>query len=446
MLRKVLKTIKKNNMLKAGDKVVCALSGGADSMALLCALYELKDDLGILLCAAHMNHSIRGADADADEKFAADFCKSLGVEIFTKKVNVPLIAKETGISEEECGRYERYRFFNQVCENVGGALIATGHHKNDNAETVLFNLFRGSGSRGLGGIAYKRDNIIRPLLDVTRADTENYLMQKNIAWREDKTNFQCEYTRNKIRLVILKDIEKCFPEAVEKIALCSEAVRTDDEYLQQIAENSGAFENGCIYEEKFANLHESIRRRVIINALKEWGLSPDRERINAVYSIVTGPTGKYRDLGKGVRVVNNYGSVSLLEKSSFCPEDVTYNIKSGESLEIKVFEGSWSIKTVDKSQKIRDNKMMILLDADKLGDEVSVRCRKDGDYISPLGMDGKKKLKKVFIDLKIPKEKRDRISMLAYKDEILFIPGIRKTKNYLPDNNTKKFLVAEYKG
>lgn len=446
MLRRVLETIKENSMLKAGDKVVCALSGGADSMALLCALYEIKDDIGIEVYAAHLNHSIRGEAADGDYEFVRDFCEKKGIELFYKKVDVPRAAKERHKSEEEVGRDERYRLFYETAEKLGGALIATGHHRNDNAETVLFNLFRGSGSRGLRGIPYKRGNIIRPLLDVTREDTENYLKSKGVAWREDATNKECKYARNKIRLVILKEIEKLFPDAVGKIAAAAKAVRIDDDYLTKAARESGAFEKGVIIAEKFIPLHESLKRRVIIEALSEWGaIDIDSEKIKAVYETVLGQTGKGRDIGNNIRVVNNYGTVSKEEKNTFSKKDEKHTINFEKSLEIQVSEGVWSIKTVDKTQKMRDNKMMILLDADKLKDEVLIRYREDGDYISPVGMAGTKKLKKVFIDLKIPKEKRDKISMLAMGNEILFVPGIRKTKNYLPDEKTGKILVAEYK-
>lgn len=446
MLKRVLETIKENNMLKAGDKVVCALSGGADSMALLCALYEIKDNIGIEVYAAHLNHSVRGKAADEDYEFVKEFCEKKGIELFYKKVDVPKLSKELHKGEEEVGRDERYKLFYEAAEKLGGALIATGHHRNDNAETILFNLFRGSGSRGLGGIRYKRGNVIRPLLDVTREDTENFLKSRGISWREDDTNKKCIYARNKIRLVILKEIERFFPDAAAKIVSAAKIVRIDDDYLTEAAKNTGAFENGAIVAAKFLPLHESLRRRVIIEALEAWDIGDiNAEKIKAVYETVLGQTGKGRDLGNNIRIVNNYGTVSKKEKNEVEKRRLNHTVNSEESLEIQASEGEWSIKTVDKTEKMRDNKMMILLDADKLKNEVSVRCRQDGDYISPCGMAGTKKLKKVFIDLKIPKEKRDMISMLTMGSEVLFIPGIRKTKNYLPDESTKRVLIAEYK-
>ncbi|MBR5535914.1 MAG: tRNA lysidine(34) synthetase TilS [Clostridia bacterium] len=334
MLTRVLETIKENSMLKAGDNVICAVSGGADSMALLCALYEIKDELGIKVYAAHLNHSIRGDEAEGDYLFVKNFCQERGIELFYRKVDIPYLAIKMHKSEEEAGREERYRLFYESAEKLGGAKIATGHHKNDRAETVLFNLFRGSGARGMRGIPYKRDNIIRPLLDISRRDTEKFLEQRGILWREDATNKECIYSRNRIRLVILKEIEKLFPDAVEKIVSAAEAVRLDDEYLTHLARESGAFDPGVIDKEKFISLHPSLQGRIIIDALKYWGVSDiNAEKMRAVSECVLGATGKRRDLGDGVRIENSYGKIKKVSPDIFKKSE-EYIFPVCESLEI----------------------------------------------------------------------------------------------------------------
>lgn len=444
MLDKVIRTIKDKNMIKAGDNVICALSGGADSMALLYALYKTREELGFSLYAAHLNHSVRGADADEDALFVEDFCKNIGIKIFLKKVDVPKLAKERGIGEEECGREERYRFFEETAQSLGGGKIATGHHMNDRAETVLFNLFRGSGS--VKGIPYTRGNIIRPLMNVTRKETEEYLIKNNISWREDYTNKECKYSRNVIRNVIFNEIEKNFPKAVEKIVKSEELAREDNEYLDMLASSSGAFVKGEIIKDKFICLHECLKRRVIVAALREWNCPEiDGETVNAVYETVMGQTGKGRDLKGGIRVYNNYSKIICKQTDKIKSLEYEQVVNLGENLEISAFDGIWTVKTVDKKQKMRDNKTMIILDADKLGGKVSVRQRKDGDYIYPKGLGGKKKIKQLFIDLKIPREKRDEISLLAMGSEVLFIPTIRGTEKYQPDEKTEKYFVAEFK-
>ncbi len=441
MLDKVLATIKQYNMLKAGDKVICALSGGADSMALLSALYELRDELGIELYAAHLNHSIRGTDADMDEEFVKSFCQSLGVELFVKKCNIPLISQKEHIGEEECGRRERYKFFFEICLRLGGGIIATGHHINDRAETVLLNLFRGSGS--LKGVPLVRGNIIRPLARVTKKEAEEYLLKKGISWREDYTNKENKYTRNNLRNTVIPLIEKFFPKASEKIAKCEEYAKEDDEYLCLIAQNSGAFCDSILYVEKFLPLHRAVKRRVAIKALEQWGAEVSDSSIDALFSIAEGESGKERNLGNSVTIIKNYACVAKKNVKK-CKTNEEIVIKLCENLELSALNGSWRVKIVDKTEKIRDNNRIVILDAEKLGDEVAIRKRKDGDYISPKGMKGKKKLKALFIDLKIPREKRDEITLLAKDGEVLFIPGIRKTNNYSPTENTKKFFIAEY--
>jgi tRNA(Ile)-lysidine synthase len=288
--------------------------------------------------------------------------------------------------------------------------------------------------------------IIRPLLDVTKRDIEAFLSQRGISWREDSTNKDCVYSRNKIRNIILKEIEENFPDATEKIASAANILRVDDDCLTMLARESDAFKDGVLYADRLKKLHEAVCRRVIIDALNCWGVRDiDFVKIKIVQEAAKGGSGKLYDVGGGVRIIQSYGKISRHEEPRENLLGLKIPVKVGESLEITAFEGIWSIKTVDKMQKMRDNKMRILLDAEKLDENLFVRLRQDGDFISPFGMDGTKKLKKVFIDLKIPKEKRDRISMLTMGDEVLFIPGIRKTKNYLPDENTRKILVAEYK-
>ncbi len=445
MLLRVLETIENKKMLKAGDSVICAVSGGADSMALLCVLYELREKLGIKLFAANVNHSIRGEEGDSDSEFVRDFCLEKGIELFYKKVDVPRLAKERQIGEEECGRIERYRFFDSIAKELGGALIATAHHQGDNAETVLFNLFRGSGPKGICGIPYKRDNIIRPLLNVSKDDIKSYLTDNHIPWCEDSTNNDCDYTRNKIRNKVLYEVKKFFPKAEEKILATCDLIREDDEYLTYLAKASGAFCEGVILKDVFLKLPESLRRRVVAEALNSWNVSEiDTKKIKAVYDIILGSTGKGIDLGADIRIVQSYGKIYKTEKNTAQASLEEYILKNGENLEISTSDGIWRIKTVDKTFKMRDNKMMTFFDAELLPESLVIRKRKEGDFMHPYGMDGKKKIKKIFIDLKIRKEVRDNILMLATEDEVLFIPGVRKSSQYQPTEKTKKFLCVEF--
>ena len=203
VINKVKQTIKRYDLIKEGDSVLVGLSGGADSVALCHILHTM----GINIVAAHLNHNIRGEEAKRDEEFAKTFAKKLGVRFVSKSVNVRELAKNTGMSDEMAGREARYAFFDDVCKSYGLTKIATAHNRNDRAETILMNLMRGSTMSGLSGIPYKRDNIIRPILDLTRAEIESYCDSMGLLYVTDSTNAADDYTRNKIRHKLLPLIE-----------------------------------------------------------------------------------------------------------------------------------------------------------------------------------------------------------------------------------------------
>ena len=248
-----------------------------------------------------------------------------------------------------------------------------------------------------------------------------------------------------MRNIVLFEAENIFPKAEEKISAVSQMLRQDDEYLNELATKSGAFEDGVILKDEFVKLPESLRRRVVAEALNRWQVREiDTKKIKAVYDIILGGTGKGVDLGSNIRIVQSYGKIYKTEKKPSENHGEKYIFKNGENLEISTSDGVWSIKTVDKTVKMRDNKMMTFFDAELLPESLVIRGREEGDFMYPYGMDGKKKIKKIFIDLKIRKEIRDKILMLANNDEILFIPGVRKSAKYQPSEKTKKFLYVEF--
>ncbi|MBR6645957.1 MAG: tRNA lysidine(34) synthetase TilS, partial [Clostridia bacterium] len=199
ILDKVCKTIEKHNLLTFGDSVLCALSGGADSVCLLRVLCLLKEKYDLKIFAAHINHMLRGESADSDEEFAKELCKNFDVPFYSKKIDVLKYAKEHSQSTEEAGREVRYNFFYELCDTYNINKIATAHNLNDNTETVVMRFIRGTGINGLSGIPYKNNNIIRPILDLSRKEIEAFLKDENISFVTDKTNFEPVYFRNKVR-------------------------------------------------------------------------------------------------------------------------------------------------------------------------------------------------------------------------------------------------------
>ena len=234
MENKALKTVEKYNMLSYGDKIVIGLSGGADSSALFHFLVSLREKYGLTIIACHVNHMLRGAEADRDESFVRSLCESEGVEFKLLRVDVAAIAQRNKESTEKCGRDIRYAFFDEIASSCGGK-IATAHTASDNAETVLFNMTRGCGIKGLCGIPPVRDNIIRPLIEVTRSEIEEYCNRNGLKYVDDSTNFTREYTRNKLRLDVVKVLKEINPSFEATVSAMSDRMRIQAEHLDSIA-------------------------------------------------------------------------------------------------------------------------------------------------------------------------------------------------------------------
>ena len=233
---RVLDTIKKYNMLESGDKVVVGVSGGPDSMTLLNILYNLKEKLNITIYVAHINHMIR-KEADSETEYVINSCGKLGIEVFVKKTHVEDEAKKLRIGTEEAGRNIRYKFFDEVAQKTESNKIATAHNSNDNAETVLMNIIRGTSISGLKGIEKVRDNkFIRPLIETSREEIEKYCEAKNLQPMYDKSNKENIYTRNKIRNLLIPYLQKEFnPNIIHGINRLSELATAEDEFLNKIA-------------------------------------------------------------------------------------------------------------------------------------------------------------------------------------------------------------------
>ena len=288
MKEKVLRTIKENNLIETGDKLVLGVSGGPDSTAMLNVLNEIKDEIKFEIVVAHINHMIR-EEAEADEEYVKNMCNKLNVEFYSKRIDVQKLANTNKAGLEETGRKVRYEFFEEVLKNTKSNKIAIAHNKNDKAETVLMNILRGSGIQGLRGIELKNKHYIRPLLECERNEIEDYCTQKNLNPRIDKTNFENEYTRNKVRNIVIPYIQKEFnPNIIETINRLSELTKQEDEYLK--TETKKVY-NTILVEEKpeeiilnlkgFNKQEKLIKSRIIMYSIsKIFGTSKDIEKIH----------------------------------------------------------------------------------------------------------------------------------------------------------------------
>ena len=282
MKQKVIETIKKYNLIEKGDKIVVGVSGGPDSITLLNILKELKEnnelDIKFDIYVAHINHLIR-KEATSDEEYVKKYCQNNNIECFIKRVKVEEIAKQEKIGTEEAGRNTRYKFFNEILKKTNSNKVAIAHNKNDNAETILMNLLRGSGSKGLKGIEVKRDNIIRPLIECNRLEIEEYCEKNNLKPRIDRTNKENIYTRNKIRNLLIPYIEKEFnPNIIETLDRLSKVIKEENDYLEKIVKET--YKEILVQEsekskqiildlKKFNNLEKVIKNRIVLYTINK---------------------------------------------------------------------------------------------------------------------------------------------------------------------------------
>ena len=270
----VLDYIKKNNLIRENDKILVAVSGGPDSICLLNILYNIKERLKIELYVAHVNHLIR-KEAKSDAEFVKEFCDSKNIEFFYKECDVKEKAQTEKISTEEAGRNARYEFFEEIANKYNINKIAIGHNKNDLAETLIMNILRGTGTQGLKAILNKNGKYIRPLLDVDREKIEEYCEKNNLKPRIDLTNFENNYTRNKIRNIVIPYVKKEFnPNIVETLTRLSQIVTEEQDFINLEVEKaykkillSEESENIKISGKKFVEIHTAIQKRTILHII-----------------------------------------------------------------------------------------------------------------------------------------------------------------------------------
>ncbi len=455
MYKKVMSYIKDNNLIKSGDKVLVALSGGPDSVCLLNILYNLKAELNIEVGAAHLNHLLRDKDAFEDEEYVKTLCKSLDIPCFVKRVDINKYSKDKKMSSEMAGREARYNFFDDIVKDKGYTKIATAHNANDQAETILFRLMRGSGIEGLCGIKVRRDKIIRPILCLSRKEVEEYIEINNLKPRIDKTNFEKIYNRNKIRLDMIPYIKENFNEdIIQTLNRMSVLLQKDNEFIENSARSF--YEKHCIEQsdyfiikkEMFDN-KEAVVTRVIRYALTNFSKTHydfEMKHIYEICNLAKNNSGKAIDLPNKIYAENIYGDIYIKERININNIDVKQEIvvNKNEINGKKIFFNNENIKFSvlknDSNLDLNQNNFIKYFDFDKINDSISLRKRKNGDKIIPLGMKGSKKIKDLFIDMKVPKEERDCIPLLCFDENISWIVGIRVSEEYKITNKTKNIL------
>lgn len=446
-------------MFNNGDKIIVAVSGGPDSICLLHILYNLKAKFNLTLYAAHVNHCLRGEEADKDEDYVKKFCKKLGIECFSRRIDINKLSAEKGLSTESAAREARYEFFQELFEKLEAQKIALAHNANDQAETVLMRIIRGTGMEGIVGIKAVRGNIfVRPLINIKRESIERYCEENKLLPRIDKTNLESIYTRNKIRLELIPYIKDNFnSDVVATLNRLADTVSKDNEYLEDIAREK--FKSYCVRKDERVIIdkvafkeHEAVITRILRQALNELkGNLHNVEKIH-IYDLIAlqrSGTGKKITLPDNVVGYNNYENIELFVVNTYGnnEEEKEYTLNINEEKYLEYFKLTVSARLIDKDERIdfKEKSNVKYFDFDKIRGSITIRKRRNGDRFTPFGMKGSKKLKDFFIDLKIPQEERDRIALVCFDEQIAWIVGYRISESYKVDKVTKNILEIKIK-
>jgi tRNA(Ile)-lysidine synthase len=467
-------TIERRDLIENGDHIVCGLSGGPDSICLFHVLSQLSDKMDFTLSAVHVNHGFRPGAADEDQRYVEEFCASLGTELAVTSVDVTALAAERGETPEEAGRATRYKAFAEEAHRwevghkaVRRVRVAVAHNRNDQIETVLMRLIRGTGTDGLAGMPYKRADeygyeIIRPLLDADRADIEAYCAGNNLHPRRDHTNDEPKYFRNKVRLELLPFLTETFGSSVNEalLRLAANAAEDKDYFAVAAYRAIDAFADVEISAASFPldvlrDAHPALRHRIIAALFAEIGLIQDIGAVHLAAAdalIEKGETGKSLDFPNGYRLGVSYEKVIFARErhsrgrancgpgpamplgeptngSGDCGPEPAAPLGESAGCTLREYTDEAGRRVLE-ARAGSDTALFdaVALEAANLAPEW--RTRRDGDTMRPKGMTGTKKLQDILTDKKIPRAERDAIMLLAAESEILWIPNIRISRRY----------------
>ena len=456
---KVKKTINKYRMLESGDRVIVGVSGGPDSMALLYALNQIKRNYDLELKIAHLNHGFRGEEAKREAQFVEDIAQKLELPCEVKTVDVPAYKRKNSLSSQEAARVIRYQFLENVREHFQAKKIALGHNADDQAETLMMWLLRGSGLRGLSGIPPVREGvIIRPLIETTREEIEAFLKERGIPFVVDSSNQQIHYLRNRLRHELFPLLRENYnPQLVKNLVQTASILRTEDECLEAIARDSlkkiiVSEERGSVIVDikSFLALPLAIQLRCLRSALGQ--VKGDLRRISSthLYDIIkvvsNDEPNKVLKLPEGIRVEKSYHYL-IVKLRKAAPPPFYYHFTSiPDQIRIEEIGKEMTFKIVEDDHSVRKkNPHIAYLDGEKVLMPLTIRNSKPGDRFQPLGMRGEKKIKDLLIDEKVPLAERRRVPLLFFGDVLGWVGGMRINHQLRVTKSTKKVLKIEIK-
>jgi tRNA(Ile)-lysidine synthase len=461
--QRVLDFIREHRLLADGEKLVVAVSGGADSVCLLHILVSLQKELKIKLHIAHLNHQLRGADSDADAEYVADLARKLKIPATIEKRDVKGYKEEQRLSLEEAAREVRYRFLAEVAKSIGTGRVAAGHTKDDHIETILMHLIRGSGTRGLRGLqpstlwqsGERSLTIIRPLLEISHLETEGYCRQHKITPRFDASNLSLSPLRNRVRQQLMPLLESYNPAIAEALLrtgrIADEDISFLDEEVSRLWRKVIRQEGKTIILDKaaFEPLAPALKRYLLRAAVERLlGSAKDVEmrHIEEMMSLANKPAGKKLNLPGGLSFSVEY------ERYLLTPDATTLSplppLKGEFPLRIpgETRLPGWRVEAaiVKREDMGDEDDFTAYLDPAKSGDRLTVRARKKGDRFQPLGLSQTKKLGEFMIDAKIPQAWRGRVPLVCSGEQILWVVGWRLDERAKVGAETKRVLRLRF--
>ena len=447
--------IKQHRLIQKGDKILVGFSGGADSTALLLLLWHLKSVIGFSILAAHVNYHLRGKDSIRDEEFIKEFCFQHNISLVVKDVKL-----KTKSNLENQAREIRFNYFNDLSDLYNLDKIALGHNREDQAETILFRLFRGSGYTGIKGISPISGNVVHPILCFSRQEIEAYLQQENIYWREDKTNAENIFSRNRIRNEFIPWIQKNLnPNVIDKLYHAATIFTDTDEVLQelgrrrilkaQISHNKNVYRFSLNYIRKTRPVIRFYLFKEIYSLFCEDGKDFYTGNFEEINAILDSNGSKFIELPNDIVVMKEYDELVFTDKISLAEMAVDVN-NSKEIASLRIiltFENTRislkKLKKLPTSRYVFEDENVAYIDLDKTSFPITIRHRQPGDRFFPLGMEHSKKLKDFFIDEKVSKFERDKVLIFCDEEKILWIAGLRIDNRVVATKSTNNILMIK---
>ncbi len=466
LVERVAAVIRDNSLVMKDDKILVAVSGGPDSVALLHLLREI--DIPVQLLAAYIDHGLRPSEIPHEVHTLQDICRTLDIPFFTRSVDVHRLLATEKRSPEEAARILRYQSLEELCREHRCQLIATGHNADDQVEEFLLRLVRGSSRRGLSGMALKRGKVIRPLLHETKKSLTEYLTEKNVKWCLDSSNLQRHFLRNRVRLELLPLLEREFNPAIRRTILQNmDILAGEEEYLagkteeavrlcvQSIDTPEGGMPRQLfVSTEQFLDQHRAIRRRILEQCFLRMGIRPAYGQLDTVDELsLKGAVGAEIHLDDGVRVENRTGCLLFsrpLEKgkkrgSKAALPAIELTVEGPGTYPVPEHGRELVIEQLDATRAMQDKGEKLLVDRSKISFPLRLRSVRPGETFHPYNGPGRKKVSRYFNDRKIPAHERKAWPVLLQGDDIIALPGLQIDHAFRVTESTSEAMVIDWR-